>query len=67
MQRLLKSSKFWTAVVAFVTNVSLLVVKSFFPEAEAFVSELMVSVTVLAGVIIGAIAFEDAAEKSAGG
>lgn len=67
MQRLLKSSKFWTGVVAFVTNVALLFVRTFAPESEPFVNELMVSVTVLAGIIIAAIAAEDVAQKATGG
>jgi hypothetical protein len=66
MSSLFQSRKFWLAVVAFVVDIAAIVVGQFFPEWAEFTASLIASVTILAGVVIAGIAFEDAAEKRAG-
>jgi hypothetical protein len=67
MKSLFKSRKFWLAVVAFSVDVVAIVGAQFLaPEWQEFVLALMASATVLAGVVIAGIAFEDAAALKAG-
>lgn len=57
---LLRSRKFWMALIGVVGGVALYV------QGAVTAAELADLITVLAGVVIGAIALEDAAEKRAG-
>lgn len=65
MGRLLRSAKFWTAVLTFVVDITLLLVGQFFPGALEFTKALIVPITSLGAVVIGGIAFEDFAAKMA--
>ena len=65
MNGLLKSRKFWIAVVACVVDVTVVVVAQFAPNSAEFIFGIVTPVTVLAGVVIAGIALEDAAQKGA--
>lgn len=66
MNGLLQSRKFWIAVVACVVDVSVVIISQFAPNSLEFAVGIITPVTLLAGVVIASIAFEDAAQKSAG-
>jgi hypothetical protein len=66
MSGFFRSRKFWLAVVTFIVDIAILIIGQFFPEWQAFSSELIASITVLAGIVIAGIAVEDAAALRAG-
>lgn len=66
MSGLLKSRKFWIAVVTFVIDVVLLLVYQFAPEWKEFTKALLGPINGLAMVVIGGIALEDAGAKAGG-
>ena len=65
MTRLLHSAKFWTAVIAGVFNIVGFVVAHYYPTYNDMFTVVIASLDGVFAVVIGSIAFEDAAAKNA--
>lgn len=63
---LLKSRKFWIAVVTFIIDLVFVLVAKFAPEQQEFVKALIAPINGLAMVVIAGIALEDAGAKASG-
>jgi hypothetical protein len=66
MKALLKSRKFWAAVWAAAINVATFVVAHYFPAQKELFTVCIVSLDGVFAVVIGGIAYEDAAALKAG-